>query len=181
MPPQRLRSSGQCRKAARTLGLGDALKNTTQQLGRFALSSVAVAALSLGAVNAWPWGWGRLSVQSSLGETLRAEIDVTSLTPEEAGNLKIRIAAPDTYRASGVDYNVVLPSTQATLLKRADGRPFLRLTSDRVVQEPFVDVILELSWSTGRLVREYTLLFDPPTDRPKAATSARRPRSLPPQ
>ncbi|HOX68114.1 MAG TPA: FimV/HubP family polar landmark protein [Burkholderiaceae bacterium] len=154
------------------MGLGDALKNTTQQLGRFALSSVAVAALSLGAVNAWALGLGRLSVQSSLGETLRAEIDVTSLTPEEAGNLKIRIAAPDTYRASGVDYNVVLPSTQATLLKRADGRPFLRLTSDRVVQEPFVDVILELSWSTGRLVREYTLLFDPPTDRPQAAASA---------
>ena len=65
------------------------MKNTTQQLGRFALSSVAVAALSLGAVNAWALGLGRLSVQSSLGETLRAEIDVTSLTPEEAGNLKI--------------------------------------------------------------------------------------------
>ncbi|MDO9315522.1 MAG: FimV/HubP family polar landmark protein [Burkholderiaceae bacterium] len=146
------------------------MKNTTQQFGRFALSSVAIAALSLGAANTWALGLGRLAVQSSLGETLRAEIDVTSLTPEEAGNLKIRIAAPETYRASGVDYNSVLPSTQAALLKRADGRPFLRLTSDRVVQEPFVDVILELSWSTGRLVREYTLLFDPPSERPQAAT-----------
>jgi pilus assembly protein FimV len=148
------------------------LKNTTQQLGRFALSSVAIAALSLGAVDAWALGLGRLAVQSALGETLRAEIDVTSLTPEEAGNLKIRIATPETYRASGVDYNSVLPGTQAALLKRADGRPFLRLTSDRVVQEPFVDVILELSWSTGRLVREYTLLFDPPSDRAQAAVSA---------
>ena len=116
------------------------MKNTTQQFGRFALSSVAVAALSLGAVNAWALGLGRLAVQSSLGETLRAEIDVTSLTPEEAGNLKIRIAAPETYRASGIDYNSVLPTTQAALLKRPDGRPFLRLTSDRVVQEPFVAV-----------------------------------------
>ena len=148
------------------------MKNTTQQLGRFALSSVAVAALSLGAVDAWALGLGRLAVQSALGETLRAEIDITSLTPEEAGNLKIRIATPETYRASGVDYNSVLPTTQAALLKRSDGRPFLRLTSDRVVQEPFVDVILELSWSTGRLVREYTLLFDPPSDRAQAAASA---------
>lgn len=154
------------------------MKNTTQQLGRFALSSVAVAALSLGAVNAWALGLGRLAVQSSLGETLRAEIDVTSLTPEEAGNLKIRIATPETYRASGVDYNSVLPSTQAALLKRADGRPFLRLTSDRVVQEPFVDVILELSWSTGRLVREYTLLFDPPSDRAQAAAPATPPPAV---
>ena len=151
------------------------MKNTTQQLGRFALSSVAVAALSLGAVDAWALGLGRLAVQSALGETLRAEIDVTSLTPEEAGNLKIRIATPETYRASGVDYNSVLPTTQAALLRRSDGRPFLRLTSDRVVQEPFVDVILELSWSTGRLVREYTLLFDPPSDRAQAAASAPSP------
>ena len=49
------------------------------------------------------------------------------------------------------------------LQRRGDGRPFLRVTSDRAVQEPFVDVILEISWSTGRLVREYTMLFDPPT------------------
>jgi pilus assembly protein FimV len=61
-----------------------------------------------------------------------------------------------------VDYNAVLPGTQAELLRRPDGRPYLKLTSDRGVQEPFVDVILEITWSSGRLVREYTLLFDPP-------------------
>ena len=155
-----------------TAWLGDALKNTTQQLGRFALTSVALAALSLGPADSWALGLGRLAVQSALGETLRAEIDVTSLTPEEAGNLKIRIAPPESYRSLGVDYNSVLPTTQAALLKRADGRPFLRLTSDRVVQEPFVDVILELSWSTGRLVREYTLLFDPPVAQAPAAPPA---------
>ena len=148
------------------------MKNTTQQLGRFALTSVALAALSLGPADSWALGLGRLAVQSALGETLRAEIDVTSLTPEEAGNLKIRIAPPESYRSLGVDYNSVLPTTQAALLKRADGRPFLRLTSDRVVQEPFVDVILELSWSTGRLVREYTLLFDPPVAQAPAAPPA---------
>lgn len=148
------------------------MKNTTQQLGRFALTSVALAALALGSTPSWALGLGRLAVQSALGETLRAEIDVTSLTPEEAGNLKVRIAPPESYRSLGIDYNSVLPTTQATLLKRADGRPFLRLTSDRVVQEPFVDVILELSWSTGRLVREYTLLFDPPATQAAASVPA---------
>jgi pilus assembly protein FimV len=107
-------------------------------------------------------GLGRLSVQSGLGESLQAEIDVTSLTPEEASNLRIRVAPPESYRAANVDYNAVLPNTRATLQRRADGRQFVRLTSDRTVQEPFVDVILEISWATGRLVREYTLLFDPP-------------------
>ena len=153
------------RGAVRSHGLGVALNKSKQQLGRFVLTSVAVAALALGAVDSWAVGLGRLSVQSNLGETLRAEIDITSLTPEEAANLKVHVASPDAYRAAGVDYNVVLPSTQAALLRRADGRPFLRLTSDKVVQEPFVDVILELSWASGRLVREYTLLFDPPPQR----------------
>ena len=141
--------------------------------GRFALTGVAAAALLLAAQGAWALGLGRLQVQSSLGETLRAEIDVTSLSPEEAANLQVKVASPDAYKAAGVDYNAVLPATRVSLERRADGRPYLRLTSDRGVQEPFVDVILEINWSTGRLTREYTLLFDPPaTARTPAPSTA---------
>jgi len=147
------------------------LKRKLTFSGRFALTGVAAAALVLAAPAAWSLGLGRLQVQSALGEALRAEIDVTSLTPEEASNLRVRVAPPEAYRAAGVDYNPVLPGTQAELLRRSDGRPYLKLSSDRGVQEPFVDVILELSWSTGRLVREYTLLFDPPVTA-RAATPA---------
>ena len=139
------------------------MKRNSTLAGRLALTTVAASALCFTAPVAWALGLGRLQVQSALGETLRAEIDVTNLTPEEAANLRVRIAPPDSYRAAGVEYNAVLPNTQATLQRRADGRSYLRITSDRSVQEPFVDVILELTWSTGRLVREYTLLFDPPT------------------
>ena len=139
------------------------MKRKLKFSGRFALTSVAAAALCLATPLASALGLGRLNVQSSLGEVLRAEIDVTNMTAEEQANLKIRVASPDAYRAANVDYNPVLPSTRATLERRADGRLFVRLASDRGVQEPFVDVILEISWATGRLVREYTLLFDPPT------------------
>ena len=62
----------------------------------------------------------------------------------------------------------------ASLQRRPDGRQFVRLTSDRGVQEPFVDVILEISWATGRLVREYTLLFDPPATAPRRAAPGAR-------
>ncbi len=142
---------------------GDALKRKLKFSGRFALTSVAAAALCLASPVVSALGLGRLNVQSSLGEVLRAEIDITSMTAEEQANLKIRVAPPESYRAANVDYNPVLPSTRASLEKRADGRLFVRLVSARGVQEPFVDVILEISWATGRLVREYTLLFDPPT------------------
>ncbi len=151
------------------------MKRNTLFTGRFALTGVALAALWLTAPSAWALGLGRLSVQSALGETLRAEIDVTSMTPEEASNLRVRVAPPEAYRAAGIDYNPVLPGTTAELLRRPDGRAYLRLTSDRGVQEPFVDVILELSWSTGRLVREYTLLFDPPSTRTAQTPAATAP------
>ncbi len=138
------------------------MKRTSTISGRFALTGVAAAAMWLAASNAWALGLGRLAVQSALGETLRAEIDVTSLTPEEAANLNVKVAPPESFRSAGVDYNPVLPGTTVTLQRRPDGRPYLRLVSDRAVQEPFVDVILEINWSSGRLVREYTMLFDPP-------------------
>ncbi len=140
--------------------------------GRFVLNRVAVAAavsvLSALPASGWALGLGKLNVQSALGEGLRAEIDVTSLTGDEGATLQVKVATPETYRAAGVDYNSVLANTSITLQRRADGRPFLRLSSDRPVQEPFVDVILDLAWSSGRLVREYTLLFDPPAARSSA-------------
>ena len=139
------------------------MKRSTTFSGRHALTGVAAAALLIAAPAAWSLGLGRIQVQSALGEALRAEIDVTSMSPEEAANLRVRVAPPESYKSAGVDYNAVLPNTQVELLRRADGRPYLKLSSDRGVQEPFVDVILELNWSTGRLVREYTMLFDPPT------------------
>jgi len=151
---------------------GDALKRKLEISGRFALTSVAAAMLALASPWASALGLGRLSVQSALGEAMQAEIEITSMTPEEQANLRIRVAPPEAYRAANVDYNPVLPTTRATLQKRADGRLFVRLVSDRGVQEPFVDVILEISWATGRLVREYTLLFDPPAAQRAPATQA---------
>jgi pilus assembly protein FimV len=158
--------------------IGDALKIKSLLMGRFALKSVALAAMVFASSHASALGLGRLAVQSSLGETLRAEIDVSSLTPEEASNLQVKVASPDAYRVAGVDYNAVLPSTKVVLQRRADGKSFLRVTSDRAVQEPFVDVILEISWTSGRLVREYTMLFDPPATR-STQTAAPAPETAP--
>ena len=121
-------------------------------------------------------GLGKLSVQSALGETMRAEIDVTSLSTEEAATLRVRVAPPESYRATGVEYNPVLTSTQVQVV-RSNGRTVLRVSSDRSVQEPFVDVILELTWASGRLVREYTLLFDPPS-LPKPAPAVTAPAAI---
>jgi pilus assembly protein FimV len=139
------------------------LEQRSKMVARFALNSVALATACLWGTQAAALGLGRLNVQSALGETLKAEIEVTSITPEEASSLKLRVAPPEAYHAAGVEYNSSLASAQVQVQRRADGRSYLRVTSDRAVLEPFVDVIIEATWSSGRLVREYTMLFDPPT------------------
>jgi pilus assembly protein FimV len=151
------------------------LNYRTLNAGRFALTGVAVAASCLLAGQAWALGLGRLSVQSALGEGLRAEIDVTSITPEEASTLQLRVAGPDVYQAAGVDYNAILSSARVSVQRRPDGRTVLRLSSERAVVEPFLDVILEATWASGRLVRAYTLLLDPPVMQPAPPVTAAAP------
>ncbi|OYT90109.1 MAG: fimbrial protein FimV [Burkholderiales bacterium PBB3] len=106
---------------------------------------------------------GRITVQSALGEPLRAEIEVPDINAEEAASLRTAVALPEAFTSAGLEYNAALSSLQASLQRRADGRAYIRLTSDRPINDPFVDMIIEASWSSGRIVRDYTMLFDPPS------------------
>ncbi len=118
---------------------------------------------------------GRVTVQSALGESLRAEIEVPDINAEEAASLKASLASPEAFRAAGLDYNAAMSGLQLSLQRRADGRFYIRLSSERAINEPFIDMIVEASWATGRVVRDYTLLFDPPALRqtaPPAPTPA---------
>lgn len=138
---------------------------------RWALSAVAgavVLASGLLASNSWALSLGRASVQSSLGEPLRIDIDLPSITPEEAASLQAGVGSPDAFRTAGMEYSAVASSVQVTLQRRADGRYVLRLNSDRTISEPFLDLVLEASSSSGRIVRGYTMLFDPPNLRATA-------------
>ncbi len=127
-------------------------------------SAVAVAALlGLWGSNAAALSLGRISVQSALGEPLRAEIDVLDINAEESSTLVAKAAAPEVFRAAGLDFHPAMGNLQVSLQRRANGRAYLRLSSDRSINEPFVDMILETQWSAGRIVRDYTMLFDPPS------------------
>ncbi|MDR7094800.1 FimV/HubP family polar landmark protein [Hydrogenophaga laconesensis] len=140
------------------------------------LHAVAAAALLCASLahhpDAQALALGRVVVQSALGEPLRAEIDVPDINAEEAASLRVGLASGDTFRAAGVDVNPVLANLQISLQRRPDGRAYLRLTSSRPVTEPFVDLIVEANWSSGRVVRDYTLLFDPPNLRAAAPQPA---------
>ncbi|MFN3377438.1 MAG: FimV/HubP family polar landmark protein [Burkholderiaceae bacterium] len=137
------------------------------------LAAAAVASAGFYSGDAAALALGRITVQSALGEPLRAEIDVPQITAAEADTLKVAPAAPEVFKAQGMDYSSALNGLQVQLQRRADGTAFLRLSSDRPVNEPFVDFVLEANWGTGRITRSYTMLFDPPAlRRPAPAVTA---------
>ena len=127
-----------------------------------ALASAIALIGSLASFEARALALGRITVQSALGEPLRAEIDIADINAEEAASLKAGTASAETFKAAGLEYTAAIVDLQVSLQRRADGRAFLRLSSSRPVNEPFVDLILEANWSSGRIVRDYTMLFDPP-------------------
>jgi pilus assembly protein FimV len=120
--------------------------------------AVASAVLLSGAANAA--GLGKLTVLSALGQPLRAEIELTAVSGDEASGLVAKLASTDAFKVANIDFNPALLSLRFAVEQRG-GRQFIRITSSQPLNEPFVDMLLELSWNNGRLVREYTFLLDP--------------------
>lgn len=134
----------------------------SQRWQKTAMAAATAAVFGLWAANTMALSLGRIIVQSSIGEPLRAEIEIPDINAEEASTLKATVASPEAFRAAGLEYNAAMSSLQVSMQRRPDGRAFIRLSSDRTINEPFVDMIIEASWASGRIVRDYTMLFDPP-------------------
>ena len=121
-------------------------------------ASVACAVLLIS--NAHAAGLGKLTVLSALGQPCEPEIELTSVAPEEAGALVAKLAPADAFRQVNIDFNPALLSLRFAIESRGT-RQFIRVSSTQPINEPFVDMLLELTWNGGRLVREYTFLLDP--------------------
>jgi pilus assembly protein FimV len=146
-----------------------------------ALALAVAAVLGLSSSGAFALSLGRITVLSALGEGLRAEIDVPDINTDEAATLKAQIAAPSAFASAGMEFNPALTGLQISLQRRPDGRNYIRVSGERAINDPFIDLILEASWSSGRIVRDYTLLFDPPALRQAspAPTLAQTPSAAP--
>jgi len=106
-------------------------------------------------------GMGRINVLSTIGQPLIAEIEL-SVSQQELTSLDARLALPDAYQQSNLQYNVALTGARVTIEKRPNGTPYLKIVTTRAVSEPFIDLLVQLTWTAGRLTREYTALLDPP-------------------
>lgn len=104
---------------------------------------------------------GKLSVFSSLGEPLNAEIDVHLNSPEEFDTLVAAIAAESIYKDQGVERSAIQSDIKMMVLRKDDNQAIVRLSTAQAVSDAFLDMIISLTWKGGALWREYTLLLDP--------------------
>ena len=126
------------------------------------LAAALAIALTLGAANSWAAGLGRLTVQSALGQQLRAEVEIGALDAGSTGTLVAKLAPEQAFRDAGLTFNPMLRSLRFTVQTRPDGAAFVLISSARPINEPFLEMLVELTWSGGRFVRGYTFLLDPP-------------------
>jgi pilus assembly protein FimV len=143
---------------------------------RKALGAAVVSAAMLGSAGAV--GLGQLTVLSALGQPLQAEIELTSVSREEAGNLSVRLAPQQAFRQANIEFNPALSSLRFSVEQRGK-RQVVKITSTQPINEPFVDMLLEVSSNGDRLLREYVALLDPvgmhaaqPAETPAATASA---------
>jgi pilus assembly protein FimV len=106
-------------------------------------------------------GLGRLNVTTALGQPFVAEVDLSVAAGDDLDSIRANIASPTVYRSANVEYQGVLQTIRVQTLRRPSGQPYLRLTSNQAINEPYLDVLLEVNSNTGRLVREYVVLLDP--------------------
>ena len=126
-------------------------------------------------------GLGKLSVNSALGQPLLAEIELVSLQPGEFDSISGRVASPESYGDARIEYSPLLRQLRFATERRANGTPILKISSSSPINEPFLDVLVEMNWPAGRLLREYPILLDPPgfnearVSAPVATVSAAKP------
>lgn len=128
------------------------------------LRKTAIAALLMAAAgNVWALGLGQIQVKSKRNQPLVAEIPIISTTPGELAALRARMASPETFRRIGLPPPTgAAADLQFSLGSDAHGRPVIRVTSIRPVDQAVLNFLIEVDWGEGKLVREYSALVDAP-------------------
>src|SRR5690349_9987008 len=136
-------------------------------------------ALALGSTQAAALEMGQIQVKSALGQPLLAEIPLTPDSPAELKNLTARLASPEDFARAGLAGSRPDVPLQFSVVD-VGGRKVIRITSAVAVNDPYLDLLVEVDNASGRSLREFPVLLDPPGTAPMAP-SVRAPRSNAPR
>ncbi len=120
-------------------------------------------------------GLGEIHLNSALNEPLRAQIDLVAAAPDELTALRASMASPEAFTRYGIDRPAFISTVSFKVAKSADGHDVLDVTSTGAISEPFVTFLVEVNWARGRLLREYTVLLDPPMYTPGESAGSAAP------
>ncbi|WP_437881266.1 FimV/HubP family polar landmark protein [Pseudomonas sp. LRF_L74] len=137
---------------------------------KLVLAIAAASAFSSGTANAL--GLGEVTLKSSLSQPLVAEIELLEVRDLNGTEVIPALASADEFSKAGVERDYFLTDLKFTPVINAKGRSVIRVTSSKPVREPYLNFLVEVLWPNGRLLREYTLLLDPPTYSPQTVTAA---------
>ncbi|MFC1589483.1 FimV/HubP family polar landmark protein [Pseudomonadota bacterium] len=124
-----------------------------------------IFALALGAILIPSYGFslglGEIEVNSSLNQKLEARVDLLSAAPEDAETLIVKLASREEFIRAGLDRPLIVTTLKFKTLVE-DGNVFVNVTTPKPIREPFLNFLMEVDWPKGHLLREYTILLDPP-------------------
>src|SRR5580693_10586851 len=127
----------------------------------------------------WALGLGEIHLNSALNEPMNAEIELIAASPDELAALRATLAPRDAFTRYGIDRPPFLSTLTFKVAKSKDGRDVLLVRSTDAIPEPFVTFLVEVNWARGRLMREYTVLLDPPVYTPGESASSAAPVTAP--
>ena len=130
-------------------------------------------ALALGATNVLALGLGPVHVKSRLNQPLDAEIPVIEGTAHDADGLLVALAGAEEFERVGLSRSRLSVPLEFTVVKGAQGALVIKVTSKEPVRSTYLDFLVEANWTKGRLLREYTVLLDPPVTAPVTAPATR--------
>ena len=134
-----------------------------RKLAVFVLS----AGLTMSPLSVQALGFGGIKLKSSLNEKLNAEVSLLSATANDVQSLTIKLATEEAFLRSGIDRTALLNKLKFKIKQNNDGEYYIHVTTSESVREPFMNFLLEMNWKNGRMLREYTMLIDPPGRAPK--------------
>ncbi len=122
-----------------------------------------LAAMSLLApLTAHSLGVGDIKLHSALNQKLNAEIALSLAADENLADIRVALATPEKFDKLGIAWSYFLSTVKFHPVVKANGKVVIKMTSDEVVQEPFLDFLVEVSWPKGDIYKEFTVLVDPP-------------------
>ncbi len=111
---------------------------------------------------AFALGMGNVEVTTTLNEPLRAEIPITGIRPGEVDEIEIRLGTDEQFRRAGIERPFHLTRLRFKIIPDGERKARIEVTTRESVTEPFLNFLIELNWPSGRMIREYTVLLDPP-------------------